>query len=136
MIEPEQDLNIEKEVDLKAFVFQVDAKLFYIGLLDMNDQDDNKIMYNVHSALSITYNNNISDYVITELCEGLGDHNYIMNLNKNRVIAVITPSDSVINAYQYELEANSTTELEAFLEEDNDNDKDIDVNILEVKTKQ
>ncbi len=132
--------EVQQNPDLKAFIFQVDAKVLYIGLLDMNDQDDNKIMYNVHSALSITYNNNISDYIITGLCDGLGDHNYIMNLNKNCVIAVITPSDSVINAYQYELEANSTTELEAFLEEDkdndNDNDKDIDVNILEVKTKQ
>ena len=132
--------EVQQNPDLKAFIFQVDAKVLYIGLLDMNDQDDNKIMYNVHSALSITYNNNISDYIITGLCDGLGDHNYIMNLNKNCVIAVITPSDSVINAYQYELEANSTTELEAFLEDDNDNDNDndndIDVNILEVKTKQ
>ena len=129
--------EVQHVPDLKAFVFQIDVTSFYIGLLDMNDQKDSDIMFNVHSALSIVYDIDLDDYVVYGQAEGLGDHNYIMNINKSKVISVFTPTDKLIDVYTLRLDQLSEKQLEfVSLDEANmmDENGEIDFNILEVKT--
>lgn len=102
----------EKQEDWKLMMFQYSISSFYIGLIDLNNIDDEDKMFNINGALSVIYNEYIDEYVLIEQCEGLGDSDFILNLNKSLTIAVFTPSDLLVNAYKNKMDISDESNLD------------------------
>jgi hypothetical protein len=98
MIDNNNVTDAEDEPSLQYMIFQYGMDAFYIGVVDEQALNRLEPFFNIMNPLSIRFNDN-GNYVITMLGNGLGDSRYYLNLSKDKVLAVFTPADDIVSAY-------------------------------------
>ena len=85
----------QEEIVFELKVFQYSEYQYVIGLVELEQLNDNSYAFNIHNALF----DNI-----------LVDSSYIYNLNKNKVISIFTPSPEFEFEYYNEINNKNNDE--------------------------
>lgn len=117
----EEELKQENDVkELSLRVFQYTDYDYVIGLVDFDQLNSSDFAFNINHALFVIYDDEIDNYRLYE--DVIVDSSMIYNLNKNKVITIFSPSES-LEAEYYEL-AHRISERDNFeLDDENDNDE-------------
>ena len=59
----------EKQEDWKLMMFQYGISSFYIGLIDLNNIDDEDKMFNINGALSVVYSEYMDASALRLFCQ-------------------------------------------------------------------
>lgn len=98
----------QEEIVFELKVFQYSEYQYVIGLVELEQLNDNSYAFNIHNALFVNYEEELGMMILNDNI--LVDSSYIYNLNKNKVISIFTPSPEFEFEYYNEINNKNNDE--------------------------